>query len=114
MARKKRFKTDLAIQADASYSCTISKSYNDVYSLNQELDATDAFMTVMTSQSESSLTTTATQVNAPQAILIKNVSNITAEILMATQDWKNNTSVDDRNSIDVGGGGATGKRSWRF
>ena len=114
MARKKRFKTDLAIQADASYSCTISKSYNDVYSLNQELDATDAFMTVMTSQSESSLTTTATQVNAPQAILIKNVSNITAEILMATQDWKNNTSVDVRNSIDVGGGGATGKRSWSF
>ena len=114
MARKKRFKTDLAIQADASYSCTISKSYNDVYSLNQELDATDAFMTVMTSQSESSLTTTATQVNAPQAILIKNVSNITAEILMATQDWKNSSSVDVRNSVDVGGGGATGKRSWSF
>ena len=114
MAIKKRFKTDLAISADNNYTCSISKGYNDVYTLNQELDSTDAFMTIMTSQGESSLTTTATQINAPQAILVKNVSNITAEILMVTQDWKDSSSVDVRNSIDVGGGGATAKRTWSF
>ena len=33
---KKRFTTDLSIKADATYTCNISKSYADVYSLKQE------------------------------------------------------------------------------
>ena len=114
MAIKKRFTSELNISGEHGYSCKISKTYTDVYTLNQELGSADAPVTLLTSQSESSLTNTATQINSPQAILIKNVSNVTAEILMATQDWKDNSSVDVRNSVDVGGGGATGKRSWSF
>ena len=107
----KRFTTDLKISSDKVYSCKISKNYNDVYALNQELGKHDYFMTIMTSQSESSILTSATQINAPKAILVKNTGDIAAEILMVVQDWKNSSSVDVRNSVDVGGGGATGLRS---
>ena len=68
----KRFTTDLKISSDKVYSCKISKNYNDVYALNQELGKHDYFMTIMTSQSESSILTSATQINAPKAILVKN------------------------------------------
>ena len=37
---------------------------------------------------------------------------IAAEVLIATSDWKNSSNVDIENNVDVGGGGATEKRSW--
>ena len=46
MARK-RFTTDLTINAQDSYSCNISKNYTEVYNINQELSSNDAFVQIV-------------------------------------------------------------------
>ena len=107
---KKKFKTDLTIQADATYSCSISKDYSDIFSIRQELDNADAFITMVSGGSSKATNTLA----SAQAVLLKNTSNVAAEILITVMDWKNNSNTDAANSVDVGGGGATSLRSWSF
>ncbi len=106
MARK-RFTTDLTINAQDSYSCNISKNYTEVYNINQELSSNDAFVQIVSGSATKGIGTMA----SAQAILIKNTGNIAAEVLIVMQDWKNSSSVDVVNSVDVGGGGAVTDRS---
>ena len=103
----KRFTTNLTINAQDSYTCNISKNYTEVFNINQELSANDAFIQIVSGSATKSIGTMA----SAQAILIKNTGNIAAEILVVTQDWKNSSSVDVVNSVDVGGGGAVTDRS---
>ena len=107
---KKKFTTDLTIQADATYSCSISKNYTDIFSIRQELDNADAFVTMVSGGSSKATNTLA----SAQAVLLKNISNVAAEILITVMDWVNNSNTDATNSVDVGGGGATSLRSWSF
>jgi len=107
---KKNFTTDLTIKADATYSCSISKNYTDIFSIKQELDNSDAFITMVTGGAGKATNTLA----SAQAILLKNTSKIAAEILITVMDWKNSSDTDVANSVDVGGGGATSLRSWSF
>ena len=107
---KKNFTTDLTIKADTTYSCSISKNYTDIFSIKQELDNSDAFITMVSGGSSKATNTLA----SAQAILLKNTSKIAAEILITVMDWKNSSDTDVANSVDVGGGGATSLRSWSF
>ena len=101
---KKRFTTDLTIKADTTYSCNINKSYKDVYSLKQEIDsslaANDGFVNILTSAAAKAATT----VQTAEAILIKNTSNLVAEILIGLTDWKDSSNTDITNAVDIGGG----------
>ena len=105
---KKKLRADLTIQGDVTYSCSVTKDYVDKFEIEQELDNSDGFITLSTfSKTIGSLTAS----NA-KAIVIKNISNVAAEILISAPDWKNSSSVDAANSVDVGGGGAVVFRSW--
>ena len=103
----KRFTTDLTINAKDRYSCSVSKTYTEIYNLDQELSSADAGVQIISGGSTKGIGTMA----SAQAVLIKNTGNITAEIIIVTQDWKNSSSVDVVNSVDVGGGGAVSDRS---
>ena len=109
MANKK-FTTSLTIQAEKTYDCSLSKNYTDVFSINQELDNADAFVTLVSGGSSKATNTMA----SAKAILLKNNSNIAAELLITVMDWKNSSDTDVHNSVDVGGGGATNFRTWSF
>jgi len=107
---KKTFTTDLTIKGDNTYSCSISKNYTEVFNLSQELDNTDDAILMY-----SGATTKATNTMAsPQAILVKNTSDVAAEILVNVQDYKNSSDTDVANNVDVGGGGATIFRTLSF
>ena len=105
---KKTFTTDLTIKGENTYSCSISKDYTEVFNLSQELDNTDDAIKMYSGATTKSTNTMA----SPQAILIKNTSDVAAEILINVQDYKNNSNTDAANSVDVGGGGATKLRSF--
>ena len=107
---KKKFTTDLTIQTDSAYSCSISKDYSDIFNIKQELDNADVFITMVSGGSAKGTNTMA----SAKAILLKNTSNVCAEILIVVSDWKNNSNTDAANSVDVGGGGATTFRTWSF
>ena len=110
MARKKKLSTSLTITGDTTYTCLTNKDYTDSFAIEQDLTDAAAFINIAKfSKSAGSLTTA----NA-KAIVIKNISNIGAEIAISTFDWKNSSDTDITNSVDVGGGGATRYRTWSF
>ena len=104
---KKRFTTNLTIDAKDQYTCSISKEYTEVFNLDQQLSSADAGIQLLSGSTTKSFGTMA----SAQAMLIKNTGNITAEVIIVAMDWKNSSSVDVTNSVDVGGGGATADRS---
>ena len=106
----KKFTTDITIQAEDTYECNISKNYTEVFNLKQDLDNTDAAISMYLGGTTKATNT----MSAPQAILIKNTSNVASEIMVSVQDYKNNSNTDASNSVDVGGGGATNIRTWSF
>ena len=109
MANKK-FTTSLTIQAEKTYDCSLSKNYTDVFSINQELDNADAFVTLVSGGSSKATNTMA----SAKAILLKNNSNIAAELLITVMEWKDSSDTDVHNSVDLGPGSATNLRSWSF
>ena len=93
---------------DGNYDCRSGKIYSEKGHIVQELQSSS-----ITTLSEFSKSVGALTVQNAEVIVIKNVSNIAAEIFIRVQDWKNNTTTTDtNNSVDVGGGGATSIRIW--
>ena len=105
---KKKLTANLEIIAEKNYSCSLTKDYSDSFVLEQELDNTAAFITL----SEFQKALGATSVNNAKAIIIKNISNVGAEVAYSVYDWKDSSNTDITNSVDVGGGGATRLRTW--
>ena len=92
---------------EGDYVCQTGKVYNDKLSTIQDLDTSIIKLSTF-DKDKGALT-----VQNARAIVIKNLSNITAEIFITVHDWKNDsgTTTDVYNSVDVGGGGATAFRT---
>ena len=106
----KKFTTEITLKAEKEYSCSVSDNYKEIFSINQELDFGDAFINIMTSSSTKGNNT----LQSAKAILLKNTSNVCAEILISVMEWKEGTAADEANSVDLGPGSATDVRSWTF
>ncbi len=106
----KKFTTELILKAEKNYSCNISDNYKEIFTINQELDYGDGFSKIM----ESTVTKGVANMQSSKAILLKNTSNVTSEILIAVQEWKAGTAADESNAVDLGPGSATYVRSWSF
>ena len=106
----KKFTTEITLKAEKEYSCSVSDNYKEMFSVNQELDYGDAFINIMTSSATKGNNTLA----SAKAILLKNTSNVCAEILISVMEWKAGTAADEANSVDIGPGSATSVRSWSF
>ena len=81
-------------------SFTKNKAYNQVFENTQEVDNTDGFINIL---SVSSTKGTAT-VPSIKAFCVYNTGDVPAEVQFVFQEWKNNSNVDDDNSVDMGGG----------
>jgi len=77
-----------------------AKGYNQVFENTQEVDNTDGFINIL---SVSGTKGTAT-VPSIKAFCVYNTGDVPAEIQFVYQEWKNNSNVDDANSVDTGGG----------
>ena len=108
MAIRKKLTANLDIVADKSYSCSVSKDYTNSFMIEQEIDGADSFRTL----SAFSKTIGQVTVGNAKVIVLKNISNIAAEIAITVYDWINSSDTDITNNVDVGGGGATRLRTW--
>lgn len=77
-----------------------NKGYNQLFENTQEVDNTDGFINIL---SVSGTKGTAT-VPSIKAFCVYNVGDVPAEIQFIYQEYKNNSNVDDANSVDMGGG----------
>ena len=81
-------------------SFTKSKSYNQMFETSQEVDNSDGFINLL---SVSSTKGTAT-LPSIKCMCIHNKTDVPAEVQLKLQEWKDNSNVDEKNSVDLGGG----------
>ena len=77
-----------------------SKVYNQVYENIQEVDNTDGFINILSVSGTKGSST----IPSVKAFCVHNTGTCGAEIQIVFQEWKNNSNVDDANSVDMGGG----------
>ncbi len=83
-----------------TYSFSMSENYNEVFNLRQEVDNSDAFIKLV----GSSTSISAQNLQNVKAIVVRNHGTVGAEIQIKLTEYKNNSNVDDANSVDLGGG----------
>ena len=88
-----------------SYNFTVSEDYNEVFNLRQEVDNSDAFIKLIGSSTNIS----AQNLQNVRAMVIKNHGTVGAEVQIKLNEYKNNSNVDDANSVDTGGGATTSR-----
>ena len=109
MQKQKTVTTSLQVKSpDLSLSCSTSKSYSDTFKLVQEVTTVDAFLNILSASKSAAILSA----HNTKALVIKNVGNVTAEILMEVMAWKDDSSVDARNNNDLGLTTARDKRYW--
>lgn len=83
-----------------------SKTYTNIINSEYEIDSTDTFLEIYTSSS----TLGTNSLNAIKNFCLYNKSDVPLEVLFTLQDWKNNSNIDEDNSVDVSGSGASNER----
>ena len=87
---------------DGDYLCTSDRVYTERSTIIQDLDT--SIIKISTFDKDLGALT----IQNAKAIVIKNLSDICAEIFITVHDFKNGSDdFDVVNSVDVGGGGAT-------
>jgi hypothetical protein len=88
-----------------TYDFNLSENYNEVFNLRQEVDNSDAFIKLV----GSSTSISAQNLQDVKAMVIKNHGTVGAEVQIKLNEYKNNSDVDDANSVDTGGGATTSR-----
>ena len=104
---EKQLQANLTLTTDTDYSCSYSDTYEDAFVSSFVLDNSDGFIKIQQGTTTKGLGA----IQSVKAIVIKNTGNICAELLFTMMDWKNTSSVDGVNNVDVGCGGAVKQRS---
>ena len=83
-----------------SYDFSLSENYNEVFNLRQEVDSSDAFIKLVGSSAGIS----AQNLQNVKSMVVKNHGKVSAEVQIKLTEYKDNSDVDDANSVDTGGG----------
>ena len=97
---------------DGEYICSSQEVYTDSSNITQEISAgsqgTTSELTTLTSFSKDLAALTA---HSAKTLLIKNASNIGAEVVFKLRDWKDDSDTDVRNlATDLDSSGTSDKR----
>ena len=94
------------------YVCSMSDQYTEILTTKQKVDNTDAFITLATlGKSLSGIGASVGQrLKGAKLIVIKNNSPVTVELQLKYVEWKDNSNIDQSNSIDISGDGASTER----
>ena len=89
-----------------SYGFDFNEQYTEVFNLRQEVDNTDSFITLLTP----STTIGQSSIRNAKSIVVKNDGLVASEIQLKVTDYADSSNVDDANSIDISGDGASTTR----
>ena len=91
-----------------SYEMVMTDQYSEIVRTKQVVDNTDGFTTLITVGSTSAglISAVGQKMQGAKLIVVKNCSNVPAEIQFKYREWKSDT-VDQTNSVDLGPGSAT-------
>ena len=101
---------NLSIEGESSVDCASTKNYSDSFVTNQEVSSNSGnFISLVKASKDPA----ESSVHNAKVVLVKNISNITAELLFKVQAWKNSSSVDAVNGDDLGLAAAS-SRNFRY
>ena len=94
------------------YLCEMQDNYTEVKSIVQTVDNSDEFTDIVTFGTASSIGGDAgIRMAGAKLVVVKNNNDIPIEILIRTTEFKDNSNVDELNSVDLGPDSATSIRS---
>jgi len=94
------------------YLCEMQDNYTEVKSIVQTVDNSDEFTDIVTFGTASSIGGDAgIRMAGAKLVVVKNNNDIPIEILIRTTEFKDNSNVDELNSVDLGPDSATSIRT---
>ena len=93
-----------------SYNYSLTENYTETFSVRQEVDNSDGFIKLL----GSSTSISAQNLQDVKSMVIKNNGLVGAEIQFKVTDYADNSDVDNANSIDISGDGASTTRQTSF
>lgn len=100
---------------DGVYDCRSVKSYTEKSSIIQDISAgTSSSVEGLVTISSFSKNLGALTVHNAKAIVLKNISNVSAEVVIGLYDWRNDsggTTIDVTNSVDMNEENSTGEET---
>ena len=101
---------------DKDYICSMSDSYTEVLTTKQKVDNSDSFIVLATlGGSQAGIGASVGQrLKGAKLIVIKNNSPVAVELQLKYAEWKDDSNIDQTNSIDISGDGASTERQIMF
>ena len=99
----------------ADYLCEMTEQYSDILTAQQIVDNGDEYTQIATLGVASSIGGDAgLRMAGAKLVIVKNNSSIPIELQFTTTDWKDNSNVDELNSVDLGPDSATSVRQLSY
>ena len=93
------------------YSCTMSDQFTEVVTTTQKVAALNGYTQIAAFGTQTSIGGVAgARLAGAKLVVLKNLSNISVELEFIVCDWKDDSNVDQANSIDISGDGAQTER----
>ena len=101
---------------DKEYLCSMSDNYTEVLTTKQKVDNTNAFTTIVSLGSTiGGIGASAGQrLKGSKLIVLKNNSDVGVEMQFRYAEWKDDSNIDQTNSVDLGPGSATHLRQFSY
>ena len=96
----------------SDYLCSMSDNYTEIVTTKQNVDNTDGFIQLVALGSSMSGigAGVGARLKGARLIVIKNNSPVGAEVQFKYTEWKDDSNIDQTNSVDLGPGSATTTR----
>ena len=97
-----------------TYFMTMADNYSQVVRIVEQVDNTDSFIKLASlGKSLSGIgTSVGARLRGAKLIILKNNSPVGVELQLGYAEWKDNSNVDETNSVDLGPGSATTVRQF--
>ena len=112
-----RLEANLTVKAGngADYLCEMTEQYSDILTAQQIVDNGDEYTQIATLGPAASIGGDAgLRMAGAKLVIVKNNSNIPIELQFLTTEWKDNSNVDELNSVDLGPDSATSNRQFSY
>ena len=95
----------------ADYLCEMSEQYTEILTAQQVVDNGDEYTQIATFGTASGIGCSAgIRMSGAKLIIVKNNSDIPVELEISTTEFKDNSNVDEANSVDLGPDSSTSVR----
>ena len=93
------------------YSCTMFDQFTEVVTTTQKVNNANGYTQIAAFGTQASIGGTAgARLAGAKLVVLKNLSNISVELEFIVCDWKDDSNIDQSNSIDISGDGAQTER----